>query len=753
MAEPITWKNITGYNPADAIRPMYYGAQTINQGFDQLQKVLGGITANDEANWQNQKVNNTQAFLSKLAAYKTPEQLAAAQAAGELDTMKEGFGAQVDQAAIRGAEENRIGQLRTALTQEQKYVQDQNILAHQPITEQMKAAALRGDDATFNQMAANFPQNPELDKVLEFKRGLARQNTADQQNTTLFNQKVEMFPLEKQAKQGEIANQATTAQAHATQANAALARAQADILENQARAAKEESARIKAANEKAEQSKKDAYKQLREQYGMSSGTLDTEEGQKAFREGLKGMNISEQQASDIFYNLNESFGKGGIEVGKDKDGKPILMPIPVSDALKAVGGATDTGLWWSRKGDDFVNILQNRFGHKTARLGMDNTKEQDKARIDEIRAVLRASSDRLSPLHESFAGKSEAEKKSPELGTITPNAAAGLAYLNNPANRSAVMADMGRIASMRPDPKPWTPGQQLEATKMSAATNPEIKQRQIDGLRQDYAGTNDPVLQAQIVKDIEAAGGTLAKPDGSLPKLAPVATLAPGLARPGDDKITPTSSSVNLAISGNGPATKTSAQVELPKDLVMKPATTVVEGTNTGGNRTILTFAPNTKDKADGQVRKYSSKDAEVKDGDGIDFNNVDGSKLVCRLDTIDAPETAKMWKTDKPQPHQNHGERSKKTLKDMVENKEVTVRISQAEGRYGRSYCQIEVEGENVDKKLIQQGAAWLYREYGKTPNRPDLVAAEAEAKAAKRGLWDDPNPEEPYRFRQRYK
>ena len=46
----------------------------------------------------------------------------------------------------------------------------------------------------------------------------------------------------------------------------------------------------------------------------------------------------------------------------------------------------------------------------------------------------------------------------------------------------------------------------------------------------------------------------------------------------------------------------------------------------------------------------------------------------------------------------------------------------------------------------MLKAGFAWHYKYYDKTPA---YAKAEAEARAAKRGLWQDKNPIEPYEYR----
>lgn len=136
-----------------------------------------------------------------------------------------------------------------------------------------------------------------------------------------------------------------------------------------------------------------------------------------------------------------------------------------------------------------------------------------------------------------------------------------------------------------------------------------------------------------------------------------------------------------------------------------------------------------------------------VGDGDGAKLLKGDGSTLDCRIDKIDAPEVAHSKYGKEGQPY---GEEAAKTLQELIANKEVTVRKTQPPpgNNYGRSLCQIEVEGKDVSTEMIRAGAAWLYRRYS---NDPELSKLEREAKVDKRGLWNALNPEYPENFKRR--
>ena len=50
------------------------------------------------------------------------------------------------------------------------------------------------------------------------------------------------------------------------------------------------------------------------------------------------------------------------------------------------------------------------------------------------------------------------------------------------------------------------------------------------------------------------------------------------------------------------------------------------------------------------------------------------------------------------------------------------------------------------INLEMLKAGFAWHYKHYDKNP---DYAAAEDDARAAKRGLWSDPHPINPYDFR----
>lgn len=117
-----------------------------------------------------------------------------------------------------------------------------------------------------------------------------------------------------------------------------------------------------------------------------------------------------------------------------------------------------------------------------------------------------------------------------------------------------------------------------------------------------------------------------------------------------------------------------------------------------------------------------------ISDGDTLTLLTPEKQQVKVRLAEIDTPEKA-----------QPYGTRSRQLLSDLAFNKQAEVDVQETD-RYGRSVALVTVNGQDVNREMVSQGAAWVYRAYNRDKS---LLAVEAEAKAAKRGLWALPEAE----------
>jgi endonuclease YncB( thermonuclease family) len=129
-----------------------------------------------------------------------------------------------------------------------------------------------------------------------------------------------------------------------------------------------------------------------------------------------------------------------------------------------------------------------------------------------------------------------------------------------------------------------------------------------------------------------------------------------------------------------------------------------------------------------------------VADGDTVTVLTDEQTERKVRLNGIDAPEHG-----------QPFGEASKQHLSALVFGKVVQVEGHETD-RYGRLVGVLLLNGQDVNLEQLKAGQAWYYREYEREvalSRRPLYAAAEAAARQARRGLWQDPAPEPPWDFR----
>lgn len=157
-----------------------------------------------------------------------------------------------------------------------------------------------------------------------------------------------------------------------------------------------------------------------------------------------------------------------------------------------------------------------------------------------------------------------------------------------------------------------------------------------------------------------------------------------------------------------------------------------------------------TKDEADGwrvamrNFRQIEGRVVRVSDGDTVTVLDAAKTQHKIRLLDIDAPESKQAF-----------GQKCREHLASFIAGQAVRVTWKEKD-QYGRILGTIWVqqfaaknEGApswlNVNLQMVKDGYAWAYH-YTKTPA---YLAAMREAKAAKRGLWIDPNAQDPWAFR----
>jgi len=132
----------------------------------------------------------------------------------------------------------------------------------------------------------------------------------------------------------------------------------------------------------------------------------------------------------------------------------------------------------------------------------------------------------------------------------------------------------------------------------------------------------------------------------------------------------------------------------------------------------------------------FCGRVVKVHDGDTVTVLS-GGVERRVRLVGIDAPERG-----------QPYASAARRGLAARVGGRVVRV-IERGTDSYGRTLGRVLVAGKDANAAQIRDGYAWVYRRF---ENDPALIAQEAEAKAAGRGLWRDREPVPPWVWRERH-
>jgi endonuclease YncB( thermonuclease family) len=133
-----------------------------------------------------------------------------------------------------------------------------------------------------------------------------------------------------------------------------------------------------------------------------------------------------------------------------------------------------------------------------------------------------------------------------------------------------------------------------------------------------------------------------------------------------------------------------------------------------------------------------------VSDGDTITLLDANKSQHKIRLVGIDAPEKA-----------QPFGQASKKSLSDLIFNKQVNVYWKKKD-RYQRVLGKVTLDGQDICLEQVKRGMSWHYKQYERDQTPEDRMKydlAEKEARENRIGLWIDEDPVEPSKFRHQKK
>lgn len=131
----------------------------------------------------------------------------------------------------------------------------------------------------------------------------------------------------------------------------------------------------------------------------------------------------------------------------------------------------------------------------------------------------------------------------------------------------------------------------------------------------------------------------------------------------------------------------------------------------------------------------FQARVVAVADGDTLTVLR-GREQIRVRLHGIDCPEDG-----------QPYSRRAARRTSELAFGKTVTV-MPVSRDRYGRVVAKILLAGQKcLNEILVAEGLAWHYRQYA--PRDATLARLERAARSARRGLWQDPAPVPPWRWR----
>ena len=123
----------------------------------------------------------------------------------------------------------------------------------------------------------------------------------------------------------------------------------------------------------------------------------------------------------------------------------------------------------------------------------------------------------------------------------------------------------------------------------------------------------------------------------------------------------------------------------------------------------------------------------------------VDGDLVTC-IDDAGGQHKVRLAEIDAPDMGQDYGKAAREKLADLVFGKTVQV-VDQGKDRSGRWIARLYVDGLDVNRELVAQGAAWHYAAASSDPSLDDL---QRQAQSRQLGLWAQPDSVPPWQWRQ---
>ena len=137
--------------------------------------------------------------------------------------------------------------------------------------------------------------------------------------------------------------------------------------------------------------------------------------------------------------------------------------------------------------------------------------------------------------------------------------------------------------------------------------------------------------------------------------------------------------------------------------------------------------------------------------GQGKIVSVADGDTLT--LLTKEGPLKIRLYGVDCPESAQSFGPEAENYVADLALFQQVTLKVMNTD-RYGRSVALLALpDGRLLNELLVDEGLAWVYRDYCRDPRCAAWLLKEQAAKAQGKGLWSEKKPLPPWKWRQQHR
>lgn len=138
----------------------------------------------------------------------------------------------------------------------------------------------------------------------------------------------------------------------------------------------------------------------------------------------------------------------------------------------------------------------------------------------------------------------------------------------------------------------------------------------------------------------------------------------------------------------------------------------------------------------------FRARLASIDDGDSFSARRQDGTRVRIRLAGIDAPERTQAWAGV-----------ARRRLAVLLDIGELRIEPLKTDP-WGRFVALVEADGDDPAQAMLEAGLAWHFTRYDRDlppERRARYAAAQARAREARIGLWQQADPEAPWDFRRR--